>query len=210
MISNKLRQEIFALVEYCKIYEHDIDAFDFGDKVECPDLQSKILDIGIECTNALPKDKSGQSGELKMVGVNSKANNIAGLTVFSYWIHSATDPHMLLDCVRDKTKKLNGHYKLFGTNALFMHVSSLFSGSQHFSIRNAEEFATELDRASICGKVKFNPIVLSQLETPNSTLCFAVDTSDCSITEHHVSLSLSKNEGNKIKEFFELQTGDSN
>ena len=191
-MNNKMRQEIFALVEYCKIYNHDIEAFTFGEGVECPDLQSEKLDIGVECTSAVLQ------GEFEAIGKNSKINKIDKLCCFVYFVDNATDSCRLLDIVNTKTIKLNGHYKRFGTNALFIRVSSNFTGSKHFSSGKVGTFINILKNESFCDKVKFNPIILSELDINDYSFCFVINTDDYTVVEHHVKRSLSKNEFSDI------------
>lgn len=73
-IARKDKQELFSLVEYCKIFNYDTSEFE---PEESPDWQSKKLDIGIECTSALPKDNTCQSGEDKTISKALKYKTFA-------------------------------------------------------------------------------------------------------------------------------------
>ncbi|MCL2842899.1 MAG: hypothetical protein FWE28_05450 [Oscillospiraceae bacterium] len=194
-MANTLGLELFALIEYCKIYDLDIHFFTFGEGVECPDLQSEQYDIGIECTVSFPPNEHGDSGELKATKKNSKAVKAGQLTAFAYCVGSATDPMMLFNTVKGKTKKLNKHYKRFSTNALHIRVSSIFAGSNHFTMTNAKEVANLLSKAPISGEVQFNPIILSQIgDDRDSFCCWIINTDDYSIVEQQGSRVLSKDE----------------
>ena len=96
-----------CLIEYCSIYNLDMHDFEFS---ECPDLQSTKLNIGVEHTSTKTK---GEHKAWSTCGCYTRA------------VHTVDDIPNLIITIQDKTNKLNGLYKKFATNVLFLEASEM-------------------------------------------------------------------------------------
>lgn len=216
-------EEIYSLVEYCKIFDYDISDFIFSEK---PDIQSVSLDIGIECTSTIPeeeyialskclpleKDKkrtekrkdleekrdeafekmNTASGKYLLDLINRHENLSKSIDALNpavcYFPASVTDTDMLIDCVRQKTeKKLNNHnpnerYTIYGTNALFIRVASLFAGSNHFHMCGIDNCivsqCAKRDDYDICTDCEKSDKRIVSSDDGNIALQW-IDTNDC-------------------------------
>ena len=174
-MDDKTRRELFSLIEYCRIYNHNIGDFSFGKTVESPDLQSEKLNVGIECTSATlsgvyramnatnflstadfnrkskARDVALQSGEYKKA--EQLADELARKNpVFAYATSESSSPERLLEVVRVKIEKLNGHYKHFNMNILFVKLPLEF----HFTnCNNGVCKASECQKCTACDDCEY-------------------------------------------------------
>ncbi|MCL2018927.1 MAG: hypothetical protein FWG70_04130 [Oscillospiraceae bacterium] len=224
-MDNKQRYELFALIEYCRTHNHNIGEFI---KAEKPDWQSEKLDIGIEVTSAVLQGEFKAIAEsgvfsywtshasdpnrlLEIVHRKTKkfntlykrfAMNVLFIRVSSnfggtnYFSMCGINRCYVSKCLKSDDCKTCQRYGKYN--------SCFEDDCKKHKICPVGAFVRVLQKASIEGNSKFNPIILSQIEEDSSCFCcWIIDTDNHTITERLGKRVLLESENDIITGFKE-------
>ena len=136
------------VLEYC--YDSSWNSFEHRDR---PDLQSEILNIGVEVTRSLERtegklDSVFHRRDLDYEKKEEIIKKLGGITYKNptVMITQGNSKNDIISSIKNKTKKLNEHYQIFNKNILY-----IFTGNACFNTSDIEESVSK----SICETEKY-------------------------------------------------------